>query len=156
MTARFTFHGNLCTKVGAWVQPSIHALPPTRLLTKCVLKAKQSALVQDVIFSFPVKCKGGKWEIVQGLPIDEFSNAKLKATGRQTHEHDRLCTMQQHCGVRVYVHECYTCRLRHLPKSCAGRSLFVHPTLFGCYGKGTCTMHCNCTVIRRTKAEGQG
>lgn len=38
--------------------------------------------VQDIIFSFPVKCKAGKWEIVQGLPIDEFSKAKLKATGR--------------------------------------------------------------------------
>ena len=38
-------------------------------------------LLQDIIFSFPVKCKGGKWEIVQGLKIDDFSKAKLKATG---------------------------------------------------------------------------
>ena len=37
--------------------------------------------LQDIIFSFPVKCKGGKWEIVQGLKIDDFSKAKLKATG---------------------------------------------------------------------------
>ena len=38
-------------------------------------------LLQDIIFSFPVKCSGGKWEIVQGLKIDEFSAEKIKATG---------------------------------------------------------------------------
>ena len=38
-------------------------------------------LLQDIIFSFPVKCSGGKWEIVQGLKIDDFSAQKIKATG---------------------------------------------------------------------------
>ena len=38
-------------------------------------------LLQDIIFSFPVRCSGGKWEIVQGLKIDEFSAQKIKATG---------------------------------------------------------------------------
>ena len=39
--------------------------------------------VQDVIFSFLVKCKGGKWEVVQDLSLDDFSKpypqGKLKA-----------------------------------------------------------------------------
>ena len=39
------------------------------------------SLLQDIIFSFPVKCSGGKWEIVQGLKIDDFSAQKIKATG---------------------------------------------------------------------------
>lgn len=45
---------------------------------------------KDIIFSFPVKCKAGKWEIVQGLPIDEFSKAKLKATGDELVEEKQL------------------------------------------------------------------
>jgi len=31
-------------------------------------------------FSFPVICKGGEWQIVDGLPINEFSQKKLKIT----------------------------------------------------------------------------
>ncbi|KAL0025373.1 hypothetical protein WJX79_001994 [Trebouxia sp. C0005] len=51
---------------------------------------------KDIIFSFPVKCKAGKWEIVQGLPIDEFSKAKLKATGDELVEEKPLCSLLQH------------------------------------------------------------
>lgn len=36
-----------------------------------------------VMFSFPVAIKDGKWSIVQGLPIDDFSKAKLEATGKE-------------------------------------------------------------------------
>lgn len=35
---------------------------------------------KGLIYSFPVRCKGGKWEIVQGLTIDAFSQEKMKAT----------------------------------------------------------------------------
>jgi len=34
-----------------------------------------------LIYSFPVICRGGgNWEIVKGLPVDEFSKQKMKAT----------------------------------------------------------------------------
>ena len=36
---------------------------------------------QDIVFSFPVTCKDGKWTIVQGLTIDDYAAGKLKATG---------------------------------------------------------------------------
>jgi len=38
---------------------------------------------KDVMFSFPCTCKDGKWSIVQGLDIDEFSKGKLEATGKE-------------------------------------------------------------------------
>jgi malate dehydrogenase len=34
----------------------------------------------NLIYSFPVVCRNGEWEVVNGLEIDEFSRKKLKAT----------------------------------------------------------------------------
>eukprot|EP01114_Cavostelium_apophysatum_P024245 TRINITY_DN9430_c0_g1_i1.p1 TRINITY_DN9430_c0_g1~~TRINITY_DN9430_c0_g1_i1.p1 ORF type:complete len:412 (+),score=89.56 TRINITY_DN9430_c0_g1_i1:490-1725(+) len=38
---------------------------------------------QGVIYSFPVTCSQGKWTIVQGLPISEFSKKKMQATAEE-------------------------------------------------------------------------
>jgi malate dehydrogenase len=35
---------------------------------------------QGIVYGFPTICAGGKYEIVQGLEIDEFSRAKMDAT----------------------------------------------------------------------------
>src|SRR5262249_44567744 len=35
---------------------------------------------KGLISSFPVRMRGGKWEIVQGLPINDFSRAKIDAS----------------------------------------------------------------------------
>jgi malate dehydrogenase len=35
---------------------------------------------EGVIYSYPVRCSGGDYEIVQGLDIDEFSREKMTAT----------------------------------------------------------------------------
>jgi malate dehydrogenase len=35
---------------------------------------------KGLMFSFPVRTAGQKWEIVQGVPVNEFSQAKIKAT----------------------------------------------------------------------------
>src|SRR5436853_1722994 len=35
---------------------------------------------KDLISSFPVRVRGGKWEIVQNVPINEFSRAKIDAS----------------------------------------------------------------------------
>lgn len=39
-----------------------------------------------IIYSFPVKCSGGKWEIVNGLKIDDFSKEKMMATASELGE----------------------------------------------------------------------
>ncbi|HEV7650047.1 MAG TPA: malate dehydrogenase [Actinophytocola sp.] len=35
---------------------------------------------EGLISSFPVRCAGGKWEIIQGLEIDDFSRSKIDAS----------------------------------------------------------------------------
>jgi malate dehydrogenase len=35
---------------------------------------------EGVVYSFPVRCKGGKYQIVRGLDVDDFARAKLDAT----------------------------------------------------------------------------
>jgi malate dehydrogenase len=41
---------------------------------------------EGVVYSYPVRCKGGKYEIVRGLTIDEFARAKLDATDAELRE----------------------------------------------------------------------
>ena len=41
---------------------------------------------KGLIYSFPVRCKNGQWEIVQGLSIDAFSQEKMKATEKELAE----------------------------------------------------------------------
>jgi malate dehydrogenase len=44
-----------------------------------------------LIYSFPVTCAGGDWQIVQGLEINEFSQAKMDATEAElTEERDAV------------------------------------------------------------------
>ena len=37
----------------------------------------------DLVYSFPVTCGNGKYEIVQGLEIDAFSRSKMDATAAE-------------------------------------------------------------------------
>ena len=39
-----------------------------------------------VIYGYPVTCKGGKYEIVQGLEINDFSRARMDATDKELRE----------------------------------------------------------------------
>ncbi len=41
---------------------------------------------EGVIYSYPCVCKGGNYEIVQGLPVDDFSREKMKATEQELRE----------------------------------------------------------------------
>jgi malate dehydrogenase len=35
---------------------------------------------EGIISSFPVRCSGGEWEIVEGLDVPEFSQQRIDAT----------------------------------------------------------------------------
>jgi len=37
-------------------------------------------IAEGLIYSFPVTCKNGDWQIVQGLEINDFSRGKMRAT----------------------------------------------------------------------------
>ena len=36
-----------------------------------------------VVYSYPCRCSGGNYEIVQGLEIDEFSRERMDATNAE-------------------------------------------------------------------------
>ena len=40
-------------------------------------------IAEGLIYSFPVRCVEGRYEIVQGLLIDEFSRARMNATEQE-------------------------------------------------------------------------
>lgn len=40
----------------------------------------------DVVYGFPVTCAGGRYELVRGLEIDEFSRGKMDATLKELQE----------------------------------------------------------------------
>lgn len=41
---------------------------------------------EGVIYSYPVRCKNGEYEIVQGLSVDEFSRKRMTATDAELRE----------------------------------------------------------------------
>ncbi len=41
---------------------------------------------EGLMYSFPVRCKGGDYEIVQGLEIDDFSRARMDITQKELEE----------------------------------------------------------------------
>jgi len=45
---------------------------------------------KDLISSFPVRVRGGKWEIVQNIPINDFSRAKIDASVAELKEEKSL------------------------------------------------------------------
>jgi len=45
---------------------------------------------EGLIYSFPVVCEGGKWKIVDGFEVNEFSREKLKATASELEEEKKI------------------------------------------------------------------
>lgn len=40
-------------------------------------------IARDIIYSFPVVCAKGEWEIVQGLKVDDFSRERMRQTEQE-------------------------------------------------------------------------
>ncbi|MCB1696440.1 MAG: malate dehydrogenase, partial [Halioglobus sp.] len=48
-------------------------------------------IAEGLIYSFPCRCEGGQWQIVQGAKVGEFSRAKMAATEQElTEERDAV------------------------------------------------------------------
>jgi malate dehydrogenase len=43
-------------------------------------------IAEGVIYGYPVTCKGGRYEIVKGIDISDFSRARMQATLQELHE----------------------------------------------------------------------
>ena len=41
---------------------------------------------EGVVYGYPVTCEGGRYKIVKGIPVSEFSRARMDATLKELHE----------------------------------------------------------------------
>jgi malate dehydrogenase len=62
------------------VQTLMTETPPNDWYSVAVCSDGSYGVEKDLISSFPIRTKGGKWEIVQDVPINDFSRAKIDAT----------------------------------------------------------------------------
>ena len=63
----------LGTPEGDWASMSVHS-------------DGSYGIEEGIIFSYPVTCKAGKYEIVQGLELDDFSVSRLRASEKELRE----------------------------------------------------------------------
>ncbi len=62
----------------------VHGTPADDWVTMGIPSDGSYGIPEGVLFGYPVTCSGGKYSIVQGLSISEFSRTRIKAT------HDEL------------------------------------------------------------------
>ena len=43
-------------------------------------------IAEGVVFSYPVRCRDGGYEIVQGLDLDDFAREKIRITDNELRE----------------------------------------------------------------------
>ncbi|XP_050508355.1 malate dehydrogenase, cytoplasmic [Diabrotica virgifera virgifera] len=60
--------------------------PDNKFVSMGVLSDGSYGAPKDVVFSFPVNIKNGKWQIVQGLQNDDFAKGLLAVTGKELEE----------------------------------------------------------------------
>lgn len=49
-----------------------------RIVSMAVPSTGAFGVPEGLVFSFPVRCSGGAWEIVEDFPIDDFARAKIE------------------------------------------------------------------------------
>ncbi|MFQ3787876.1 malate dehydrogenase [Halomonas sp. A29] len=62
------------------------ALGTDQVVSMAIPSDGSYGIEEGIIYSYPVRCQNGNYEIVQGLEIDEFSRAKMKATEDELRE----------------------------------------------------------------------
>jgi malate dehydrogenase len=68
----------------------IFGTPEGEFISMAVASEGSYDVPKDLIYSFPVTCKDGKYQIVKGLTIDEFSRKKLDLTANELIEEKNL------------------------------------------------------------------
>jgi malate dehydrogenase len=61
----------------------IHGTPEGEIISMAVASDGTYGVPKDLIYSFPVTCKDGKYQIVQNLSIDDFSRKKMDLTAAE-------------------------------------------------------------------------
>jgi len=68
----------------------VFGTPEGEYISMAVCSDGSYGVPKDLIYSFPVICKGGKYSIVQGLSIDDFSRSKMDLTAKELEEEKHL------------------------------------------------------------------
>jgi malate dehydrogenase len=63
-----------------------HGTPEGNWVSMGVPSDGSYGIPKGVVYSYPCTCKGGSWEIVQGLPVDDFSRERMSLTDRELRE----------------------------------------------------------------------
>ena len=61
----------------------VHGTPENDWVSMAIPSDGSSGINDDLIYSYPVTCSDGHYEIVQALEIDEFSQARLSETEQE-------------------------------------------------------------------------
>jgi malate dehydrogenase len=68
------------------VRDWVHGTPAGDWVSMGVPSDGSYGIPEGVLYGYPVVCKGGRYEIVKGLEISEFSRKRLEATLKELHE----------------------------------------------------------------------
>lgn len=69
----------ICDHIRSWWQGTLEG----EFVSMAVWSDGSYGVAKDIIYSFPCVCKNGNWEIVQGLAISPFSQAKMTASAEE-------------------------------------------------------------------------
>ena len=84
-TATSTLYLSDLLNGGAWdpLQFTQRSLAPDRWVSMAVVSDGSYGVPEGIISSFPCVCKDGRYEIVQGLDINDFSRSKIDASAAE-------------------------------------------------------------------------
>jgi len=55
-------------------------------VTMGILSDGSYGIAEGVIYGYPVTCRGGRWQIMKGIEVSEFSRKRMDATLKELHE----------------------------------------------------------------------
>ncbi len=61
----------------------VHGSPDGDFVSMAVPSDGSYGIAPGIVYSYPVVCRNGDYEIVQGLPIDDFSRGRMQATEQE-------------------------------------------------------------------------
>ena len=68
------------------VRDWVHGTPQGDWVTMGVPSDGSYGIAEGVIYGYPVTCKGGRYELVKGIEVSEFSRKRMDATLKELHE----------------------------------------------------------------------
>jgi malate dehydrogenase len=64
----------------------VHGTPDGDWVSMGIPSDGSYGIPEGVIYGYPVTCRGGRYEIVKGIELSEFSKARMQATLKELHE----------------------------------------------------------------------